>query len=504
MDPVRPSVPPRRALEAPRREALERFLSQLIFGDGVNLESRRVQILLDGLESRVQLIQGPPGTGKTQVTAFAILSRILARHGAGDVILVSAHTHTAVDTLLSRLLTLRDGFVSQARAAGLSLAAPQVAKVKRAWDTARDGELHHLKIKGCYRQLQKLSRDGPLVIGGTVKAILQMIRDGLNDKAAYRDQEDGFQTPLLVIDEASMMVSSHFLALATTVHPEGAVLLAGDHRQLSPIIAHDWETEDRPPTVLYKPFVSAYEAVLRLSEHRAVDRHRVAIHRLEKTLRLPPVIRELIRPLYAQDGIALTGPEREEERPATPETTDPWELIWQCGHRLVLALHDERSSEQSNATEAAILDRILDAGELTEVGTVAVVTPHRVQRALLREALAAHIGPLDIIDTVERLQGGERPCILFSATVSDPVVISQTVEFILDLNRSNVAFSRTQELLVVVCSRSLLDHIPVEVEHYESAMLWKHLRTLCSRPLATASVNGHRVSLLVPAVNVLR
>lgn len=79
-----------------------------------------------------------------------------------------------------------------------------------------------------------------------------------------------------------------------------------------------------------------------------------------------------------------------------------------------------------------------------------------------------------------------------------PGALSQAAEFILNLNRSNVAFSRTQERLVVVCARSLLDHIPAEVEHYESALLWKHLRTLCRRELTAMTVDGVRVAVMVP------
>ncbi len=65
-------------------------------------------------------------------------------------------------------------------------------------------------------------------------------------------------------------------------------------------------------------------------------------------------------------------------------------------------------------------------------------------------------------------------------------------------DRSNVAFSRTQERLVVVCARSLLDHIPTEVEHYESALLWKHLRTLCGSEIAAMTVYGAGVAVMVP------
>lgn len=109
-----------------------------------------------------------------------------------------------------------------------------------------------------------------------------------------------------------------------------------------------------------------------------------------------------------------------------------------------------------------------------------------------------------MIDTVERLQGDERPTVIVSATASDPSAIGRNVEFILNLNRANVAFSRTEERLIVVCSETLLDHIPVEVEHYDSALLWKSLRSLCTREVATAGVDGHRVRILTPSAQALR
>ena len=83
---------------------------------------------------------------------------------------------------------------------------------------------------------------------------------------------------------------------------------------------------------------------------------------------------------------------------------------------------------------------------------------------------------IGLIDTVERLQGGERPTIMVSGTQSDPASISGTADFILDLNRSNVIFSRAKERLIVVCSATLLDSVPADSEQYRSAYLWKRLR----------------------------
>jgi superfamily I DNA and/or RNA helicase len=129
-----------------------------------------------------------------------------------------------------------------------------------------------------------------------------------------------------------------------------------------------------------------------------------------------------------------------------------------------------------------------------------VITPHRAQRALLRTTLSEDGLDVGLIDTVERLQGGEKPAIIVSGTESDPHSIGAAAGFILNLNRANVAFSRTQERLIVVCADTLLDHIPPELEDYESAMLWKSLRNLCSRVVFRADVQGHAVRVLAPPI----
>jgi superfamily I DNA and/or RNA helicase len=306
----------------------------------------------------------------------------------------------------------------------------------------------------------------------------------------------------LIVDEASMMVFPHFLALATLVDQSGDVLLAGDHRQLAPILAHDWEREDRPPVVLYQPFASAFEAVQTIVERGVLDRTSVSQSALSFTFRLPPLIRELIARLYRRlDAVELRGLDRNLD--AANPGADVWASPWAGTTGLFLVLHNERSSKQLNETEAQIITRLLTAAPPLTPGSVGVITPHRAQRTRLRTALAGY-APVDVIDTVERLQGGERQNIIVSATASDPAAIAASVEFILDLNRSNVAFSRAQDRLIVVCAETLLDHIAAETEDYESAMLWKSVRALCSEQVAEDTIGDVRVRVLTPPMEVIR
>jgi hypothetical protein len=85
---------------------------------------------------------------------------------------------------------------------------------------------------------------------------------------------------------------------------------------------------------------------------------------------------------------------------------------------------------------------------------------------------------------VESFQGGQRDVVIISASESDPAAISTSTKFILDLKRSNVAFSRAKHRLIVICSETLLDFIPPEAADYEATLLWRSLRRLCSREIA--------------------
>lgn len=495
LDPENPQVPEAPLLDAGVKARYEALLRAPLLSGNRALADDQAATAIGGLESRIQLLQGPPGTGKTTTTSVATLLRILARRSIGDIVLVSAHTHTAVDNLLETLDRLLDGFSAQAGAAGLLMPAVRLAKVHSSTIDPSGGRILDFVSRPCARLIARERRSAVLVIAGTTGAILKMA-DELSARLPFRDQPGRFQGQLLVVDEASMMVFPHFLALATLVPADGEIMLAGDHRQLAPIVAHDWEREDRPPAVLYQPFASAYRAVQNLRDNPAVNDRSIRRSALRLTFRLPPLIRELIARLYRLDAIELEGLPREPA--AAPAAPGGLEQVWAGDTGLFLVLHSERQSRQSNTLEAELVERILAAGGVLPAGSVAVMTPHRAQRSLLRTRLRPFAAQADAIDTVERFQGGERPSVIVSATASDPSAISANVEFVLNLNRSNVAFSRARDRLIVVCSDSLLDHIPPEVDHYESALLWKSLRALCTRQVAALTIGPHSVRVLTP------
>ncbi|MEG4007022.1 AAA domain-containing protein, partial [Microcoleus sp. Pol11C1] len=363
--PQNPQIPPQTTLSASDLEQYRNLLQALPLSNSKKLDDKQIAAVIDGLRTRIQLLQGPPGTGKTETTAIATFLRILVRCSAGDIVLITAHTHTAVDNLLLRLNNLLPILNQHLAKPGFkSIPSIQLSKVHSSEiKEATGGIIEDFKADSCFRKINQMRSSSVLVIGGTTGAILKMLEKLEKAKTFERSYPQGFQTTTLIVDEASMMVFPHFLALATLVKNDGEIMLAGDPRQLAPIVTHDWENEDRPPVVLYQPYVSAYQAIQNLKENLDVNVTDESILRsaLDFTHRLPPVIRELIARLYRKDDIELKGKEKDqgiEEK----EVTGTWQKLLQGNGGLYLVLHSERQSRRSNTVEVEIIKQILDAG----------------------------------------------------------------------------------------------------------------------------------------------
>jgi hypothetical protein len=430
---------------------------------------------------------------------MAVLLRILERREEGERMVVTGATHQAVNTLLSRIQQYSELFREEAADLGFEMPSIDIVKLASSDpdpSNEPEGDIPVFEAESNYRRWRQRNNENILILGGTVSAVLKDFSD-LDDLASV---DTPYQVPELIVDEASMMVFPHFLALSTIVEDDGHILLAGDHRQLSPIVAHEWEDEDRPPIELYQPYASAFEAVRDLERDENINNLELSGSPLQHTFRLPPAIRALIRSLYqSMDELELHGEVAQEFETPDEEYDNPLEAVWESDVGLFLVAHDERESRLSNNFEATLTRRIIESGHDVPDDSVAVLTPHTAQRSNLQLELEDMVdGCVNLIDTVERLQGAEARSILVSATASDPTAIGSNEEFLLDLNRSNVAFSRSQRRLVVVVSRTFLDHIPPEIEEYNSAMLWKSLRNICTESVGEDIIEGNEVEVFIP------
>ena len=97
-----------------------------------------------------------------------------------------------------------------------------------------------------------------------------------------------------------------------------------------------------------------------------------------------------------------------------------------------------------------------------------------IKKALLRTHFP-QLAEVQSIDTVERFQGGERDVIIVSATASDPGYVLAEADFLLNLNRLNVALSRPRKKLIVVASQSVTRLLVSDLDVFDNAVIWKRL-----------------------------
>ncbi|WP_018148019.1 AAA domain-containing protein [Henriciella marina] len=495
-----PNVTPAAPLEQDVRDRLrEALTSWRIPNTDFQLLEEQILAVSASLDSRISALQGPPGTGKTATTAVAIVSRIAARLSAGDRVIVTGFTHRAVDTLVERTANWIASLVQILGQYGFELPPVELVRV-----ASRDPQNLPANVQNL--DLDDIPRVGDATAYFANKANSVTLLFGTPTHLLKLEKTLGARHSLcakdLVVDEASMMVFPAMLALASLTSSEASVLVAGDNRQLAPILSHPWDTEDRPPTVRYQPFLSAYEVVARIDEtYNQAHPSRISVSRLRHTFRLPPATREVVGVLYLRDdNFALSG-RTEHPGPMGAVADAEFAPVWTDPFGLVLVSHSERRSRKENAIERAIVSAVIDASEGCGENSIVVLTPHRAQRALLQQALQDR-PEVAIVDTVERLQGGEAATIIVSATASDPDAIASAEQFLMDVHRANVAFSRNEDRLIVIASETLLDHISANIDVYEHSLLWKTLRTACSSCVREIEIDGAVARILTkPQLN---
>jgi uncharacterized protein len=483
-----------------RRKANE-FLSWIDEESQLDSPNEKQRQFIQRYAERFAVLQGPPGTGKTVTLSYGLLARAFARLGDNEDFrgLVVAPSNRATNALLEKT----DALLQQWRASGprtdndplddLQL----VRAVSRDVDVREDryDESQFVNYHTDEEAISEIKRD--LMSGqssldafsagrSTNSGILVCSTPSGGYKLVEKIYDDGTEPhfELLAADEASMMPVPDLLVPGASTTKGAQILISGDHRQMSPVQQHDWDREDRRIVEEIAPFLSTMDFFRLLSEDddfsggenlELVDvptGQFVPIDRLEITYRCHTVVAEFLRRLiYSDDGIRYRSELNHQlnvqgsHRPGVRRAMHP-------RYPLVLIVHDEQKSQQSNPFEAGIISKLVDAAADRE--SKGVVTPHNAQRGRLQTNLRGRVDD-DSVDTMERFQGGERDLIIVSATVSDPDYIRREAEFILSPERLNVAMSRMKKKLVLVVPRSLINVIPSDKEQYKSARKWKRM-----------------------------
>jgi len=437
-------------------------------------------------KEQIVMLQGPPGTGKTETLQLAVLAHVAAHCNKSRCrVLMVAPTHKAIHEFVSKLARCwqeycREGGKDLTDLDIYRVLSSEVSSVKPLegvkYLNYNEDEETVKELKDCLMNQATLtpsaSGSSPLILCLTPPGLYGLMKKIGESEPPWGE---GF-FDLLVVDEASMMRLPELILSGSFLTKNSQILVAGDHRQLPPIQAHNWEKEDRRTLEEMASFLSAMD-FLRLLRQEDLGIERISCkhsadipaERLCESHRCHSVVAEFLREwVYEKDEIDFRS-DQKQTLPFPKPGTDGLEVVLEPENIFVLVVHDEAESFQSNLVEASIVEVLVRHAQSDSIG---IITPHNAQKGLLKNMLSEGCENARV-DTVERYQGGEADCIIISSTVSDPDYVRSESDFLLNLNRINVAISRMKKKLIIIASRSIFEFMPQDAKDYDKALLWR-------------------------------
>jgi len=396
-------------------------------------QQRAVAAILQN--EHITIVHGPPGTGKTTTLTEAIEQMILA----GEKVLVSAPSNTAVDNICKALIRkgvklLRVGNAGKTDEEIFSHTpegkldnAKQQKEIKELKKRAEEFRRMALKYK---RSFGKAEREQRNLLFKEVKNIRTEIRNlqRYNEEKLYEEAQVIAGTPIglydakikynsfrtLVIDEAGQCIEP----LAWCIFPLAEkYVLAGDHYQL-------------PPTVL------SYEAAQMGLNLSILE---VGINAVKNTFLLNTQyrMRESIAGFsgnYFYKGLLLTAPSLSNKNIHITfiDTAGSGNTETRGANGISL----------QNEGELAIAQKLLQTESL-DISQTAFISPYSGQVAAAKESLPKQIR----ISTIDSFQGQGKENIILSLVRSND---NGDIGFLKDYRRMNVAITRAKEQLFVI------------------------------------------------------
>ncbi len=491
------TIPPA-VIDGQRRfaDGLRRLAEEGLFH---SFDAHQMAYIADHGDAATLLVQGPPGTGKSYTSAFALLARMQGMLAAAQEcrIVLSCKTHAATDVLLRKIADVQRQLAA-VRERHPDLFAQFFDERLIAADLFRVRPRDDASLPEGVKRLTNAEDIGQIMatpacfVAATPFAVAALM------KREQRYHNEPF-ADLLALDEASQMNLPEACMAGLALRPNGRLIVVGDHRQMPPIVQHEWNNERRRTFQAYRVYASLFETLMALDPAPPIVR-------LAESFRLHRAIAEFLRrAIYQRDGIHYFS-----RRDTTLKTTDISDDLVNAAltptHPLIVIVHDEAQSQDVNPVEIELITplvkTLVEQLNLDAASGIGVVVPHRAQRLALRNRLPEFMAGLEIdhdgatIDTVERFQGDERDVIIVSATESDPDYLRATAGFLLDPRRLNVALSRARHKLILIAARTVFQFFAADEETFQHAQLWKQLlRDTCRQQLWSGERAGVKVEV---------
>jgi uncharacterized protein len=366
-------------------------------------------LLAPHLDGTYLAIQGPPGSGKTTIGAEIILELVKG----GNRIGITANSHKVIGNLLDKLM-------GDATVRGQSIRAIQKADER---DRCASPEV---QSTGSASTVEMALSGGDVdIVAGT----------------SWLFARPTFPTKLdyLVVDEAGQMALANVLAMAGVTRN---FIFLGDPNQLS-----------QPSHGIHPPGVN-----LSVLDHVIQDEPTMPVDYglfLETSYRLHPAVCAFISEAF-YDGKLEPDQSTERQDLATSNGSGGVGLryipVEHTGNRTL----SPEEADRVNYTFRALLGLPwTDRGGRTRpiaVDDVLVVAPYNAQVRRLIETLPSNAR----VGTVDKFQGQEAPVVIYSMATSSVDDAPRGMDFLFSLNRLNVAASRAEGLVILVCSPELL------------------------------------------------
>ncbi len=457
------------------------------------------------LHAPLSLVWGPPGTGKTHTIAHMLIGYALAaRHTPHPLrLLVTAFTHHAINHVLRKVEEL-------AHLYGLGEAELAICKLQR--DAAHEESLPET-IQALDPKHLAGYLENPVacqIIGSTVWGVHRAM-DAAGDVAQH-------WFDLILVDEASQLKLPDALIALAASRPQGSIILAGDDRQLPPIIRGAYpETHAHLLTSVFA-FVRQH---IDSGQHPGLEER--ILFQLEDNFRMNDLLTAYPRERLYNGRFFATKPDIRmmSALPLDHASHDMIEFLLYPDRPVMLVRYKPpRSYTARNPLEAELAAQILNRlrGLLIDQRSgkryspsdfasegVAVLAPHRAQNSSIRQMLREYGfdqsgQPMPLVDTVDKLQGQERDVVIMSYGVADQEYAETEAEFLLSSNRFNVAATRARHKLIVFCADTVLDLIPRDQQVLLDAMMLKEFRNYCDsgqREMHWTTQTGEEVPFVV-------
>ncbi|KAJ3819685.1 RNA helicase [Lentinula raphanica] len=384
------------------------------------------------------VVFGPPGTGKT-VTLVEAMHQLLDKDPSTRL-LVCAPNNSAADIIATQLMSLGPSVLLRLNSLSRKL-SDMTSKELRKFSLINDNEVFAMPT------LEALSKFRVVVstcITAGVPASLGIKR--------------GFYSHIFVDEAGQATEPTVMVPLKELVGPETNVVLAGDNKQLGPIV-HSGLASHFGLRTSYLARIMDRE-IYDLDGRSNFGGRGITITKLVKNFRSHPAIlafsnehfynREL---QYCGNPVLTRSLENSEELPKKK-----FPLIF---HGIVGKDQREESSpsffniEEASMVKKYCLSLISDRKNGIRAEHIAVITPYHAQRIKILNLLHRQHTTREIkVGSVEEFQGQEKRIVIISTVRSSIDFIGADIHrmlgFVASPHRFNVAITRAQALLIVI------------------------------------------------------